>query len=1243
MKTPSSLSSNPSAAFSSTFTLRTRLALIMALSALALAGFGWWSLSRLSDTANRLATLAQQGQSAAQQTSHLKGLLAERHAQIGKLRLAYTEGTADMQLMLETKLQGLNELLGKEIAALSTREGMALGNEAKDQFNYQATLYVSYMKQLQDSLRTGNMAFADRTLSHMLTPAYMSMDQHLNAVAEQQQARQEAAILAIGNESQTYRTTGIILLVLGGLLLLCFPVVLFWGVVRRMSVIQPILERLQKGELSEEALPEGNDEVGKIARGINTVSHNLAQAASFAHAVGQNQFDAPFEAAGENDLLGSALVDMRDRLRDVAEDEARRSWAIRGMAQFGEILRAHQDLDTFADQIISNLTRYIDAVQGAFFILQDEGQGKPSLKLAGCYAYDRKKYVDRTFALGEGLAGQSALERATICITEVPQNYVSITSGLGQANPQALLVVPLISNDTLFGVLEFAAFRHFPPHVVEFVEKLAENIASTLTHVKNNERTMLLLEETQRMTEALKTNEEELRQNMEELHATHEEMKRVQLEMAGQVNALNNAALVSEADIKGDIIYCNDTFCLVAKYTREELMGKNHRLLKSGHQPQELFEDLWATVSKGKVWQGEVKNRAKDGTYYWVAATITPVLGSDGKPTKYIGVRFDITLQKQQDAQISHQLEEAQAQEEELRQNSEEMAAQQEEMARIQLELKGQVDALNNAALVSEADIKGDIIYCNDTFCLVARYTREELLGHNHRLLKSGHQPQELFEDLWATVSRGKVWRGEVKNRAKDGSYYWVAATITPVLGTDGRPVKYIGVRFDITDQKAQEEHIRQVLEESQAQEEELRQNAEEMAAQQEEMARVQLELKGQVDALNAAALVSEVDLKGDIIYCNDTFCLVAKYTREELMGNNHRMLKSGHQPQELFEDLWATVSGGKVWRGEVKNRAKDGSYYWVAATISPVMGADGRPAKYIGVRFDITGQKAQEDQVRKVLEETQAQEEELRQNAEEMAAQQEEMARLQAELQGQLKAINRSTAVVEFDIRGNIIQANDIFLNLMSYSLQEVQGRHHRMFVDSGMAVSDTYKRFWEDLQNGQFISGEFRRIAKDGSSRWIQGSYNPVFNNDGVLYKIVKFATDVTESKLRDLAVEEELARVRQSESQLRQQLAILQHQALIEITENGEIGAISPGLLAVAGYESAELNGKQIEMLTGNVDTTGKDLYHKLASQQSQQQNFTIITKSGEKMLLHGYFSRMHNNGHEKVIGMLNLQTQ
>ncbi|MCS7087069.1 MAG: PAS domain-containing protein, partial [Bacteroidia bacterium] len=182
-------------------------------------------------------------------------------------------------------------------------------------------------------------------------------------------------------------------------------------------------------------------------------------------------------------------------------------------------------------------------------------------------------------------------------------------------------------------------------------------------------------------------------------------------------------------------------------------------------------------------------------------------------------------------------------------------------------------------------------------------------------------------------------------------SLYWVQSTLTPVLGLDKKPIKYIGVRFEVTQLKAQEEQIRSALELTRSQEEELRQNLEEMEAAQEEMRRVQIELAGQVGALNNAAIVSEADLLGDIIYVNDEFCRISKYSREELMGRNHRIVKSGTQPQEMFDDLWATISSGRVWRGIICNRAKDGSLYWVQSTLTPVLGLDKKPIKYIGVR----------------------------------------------------------------------------------------------------------------------------------------------------------------------------------------------------------------------------------------------------------------------------------------------------
>jgi PAS domain S-box-containing protein len=214
---------------------------------------------------------------------------------------------------------------------------------------------------------------------------------------------------------------------------------------------------------------------------------------------------------------------------------------------------------------------------------------------------------------------------------------------------------------------------------------------------------------------------------------------------------------------------------------------------------------------------------------------------------------------------------------------------------------------------------------------------------------------------MWCDISSGKIWRGEVKNKAKDGTYYWVDAIIAPVLDSNGKPKEYIAQRFVINDKKEREENMRSILEDSQAKEEELRQNMEEMQSQQEELQRVNQEIEAQMNIINSIAIVSKTDARGNITYVNDEFIKWSKYTREELLGKNHRLLKSGHQPDKIFVDLWKTISSGKIWRGVVKNKAKDGSYYWVDAIIAPVLDSQGKPKEYIAQRFvlDENGQRA--------------------------------------------------------------------------------------------------------------------------------------------------------------------------------------------------------------------------------------------------------------------------------------------
>ena len=242
--------------------------------------------------------------------------------------------------------------------------------------------------------------------------------------------------------------------------------------------------------------------------------------------------------------------------------------------------------------------------------------------------------------------------------------------------------------------------------------------------------------------------------------------------------------------------------------------------------------------------------------------------------------------------------------------------------------------ALDEHAIVAITDPRGRITYANDKFCAISQYSRAQLIGQDHRIINSGHHSPEFFHDLWAVIGRGQVWRGEIKNRAKDGSFYWVDTTIVPFLDEHGKPREYVAIRADITSRKLTEEALRASVKEV-------------------------ADLKA---ALDEHAIVAITDPRGRITYANDKFCALSKYSREELIGQDHRIINSGHHSPGFFRELWAVISRGQVWRGEIKNRAKDGSFYWVDTTIVPFLNEQGKPRQYVAIRADITRRKQTEE-----------------------------------------------------------------------------------------------------------------------------------------------------------------------------------------------------------------------------------------------------------------------------------------
>ncbi len=578
----------------------------------------------------------------------------------------------------------------------------------------------------------------------------------------------------------------------------------------------------------------------KLQKDFNTLQAEVSNATAFIRSIEKGNLDAALAYLDTTEIaagsLAEALLNMRSQMRKIEQREKERNWATEGLAAFVNILRANNEsADELYQKIISNLVKYVAANQGALYVINEDEIQHPVVEMVACYAYQKKKYISKTFALGEGLIGQAVLEKDTIYMTDIPDHYIRITSGLGSANPTSLLIVPLKINNQVFGVLELASFKEFMPYQREFIEKLGESIASAVSNAKINERTRLLLESSQLQTEQLRAQEEEMRQNLEELQATQEEMSRrmeesarVQRELNARMAALDAAALMSESDLYGNITYVNDKFCEVAKWRRDEVIGKPHNILRHPDTPKEVFKEMWQTIKSGKIFRGTYKNRAKDGSTYWVEATISPVLDANGNPVKYVGVRFNITEQMQNALEVKNLLDDSQqrteelrAQEEELRQNLEELSAMQEDIntqiqdtERLKREMEAREWVFNRTTILSETDLYGTITYVNDKFCEVAKYSREELIGKPHNLLRHPDMLRQVFKLFWDTIKRGEVFRGIIKNKAKDGSPYWVDAVVSPVLDEYGKPVRYIAARYVIEDETLAESLYTKMLEE---------------------------------------------------------------------------------------------------------------------------------------------------------------------------------------------------------------------------------------------------------------------------------------------------------------------------------------------------------------------------------------------------------------------------------------------
>lgn len=321
-----------------------------------------------------------------------------------------------------------------------------------------------------------------------------------------------------------------------GLFLLVIILIIFTNnLTKPINKITGLLLEIAKGRIdkSMKLNISTGDEIAIMADALNESIEGLNNKTEFARLIGSGNLNAELTLLGEDDALGKSLLEMRDSLlkareeeNNRKEEEEKRTWVNEGLNKFADILRRdNHNLTKLSDEIIKNIVWYLNANLGGIYIYNEKSEDR-SYDLISAFAYDRKRFIQKSFHRGEGLIGTCAAEKDIIYLTDIPQEYIEITSGLGGANPDTILLVPLKIEEEVLGVIEIASFNKFKPFEIEFLQKLGESIASTLRSVKVNAKTAELLEKSQEQAEMMAAQEEEMRQNMEEMQATQEEMRR---------------------------------------------------------------------------------------------------------------------------------------------------------------------------------------------------------------------------------------------------------------------------------------------------------------------------------------------------------------------------------------------------------------------------------------------------------------------------------------------------------------------------------------------------------------------------------------------------------------------------------------------------------------------------------------------------------------------------------------------
>ncbi len=335
-----------------------------------------------------------------------------------------------------------------------------------------------------------------------------------------------------------------------------------------------------------------------------------------------------------------------------------------------------------------------------------------------------------------------------------------------------------------------------------------------------------------------------------------------------------------------------------------------------------------------------------------------------------------------------------------------------------------------------------------------------------------------------------------------------------------------------------------------------------------------------QVDAISKSQAVIEFNLDGTIVTANENFLKTLGYSLSEIQGKHHSMfVEPAIRDSAAYRQFWANLNRGQYQAAAFKRIGKGGKEVWIQASYNPMLDRNGKVYRVIKFATDITAEKL-----------------------------------ASMEDAGMIAAIGRAQAVIAFNLDGTVVTANENFLKTLGYSLGEIQGKHHSMFVEPAMRDSAAYREFWASLNRGEYQAAEYKRIGKGGKEVWILASYNPILDEKGKPFKVVKFATDVTQQKLRTADLAGQIA-------------AIGKSQAVIEFNMDGSVLTANENFLKALGYSLGEIQGKRHSMFVDASERDGaayREFWANLNAGRYQAGEFKRIGKGGREIWIQASYN-------------------